>query len=930
MPDHITNRRLVLNALREELVGPAPRGKELDCSGQIVFETVENSYGPWVQKGNGEEVLQRDAPTKRYGIGVLYPVETPVGDDVSDAGSAAIGITSLESEDAQQLENPTTKKYQKDVERITKSFERDITGIDGTGANELDLSASNTYRPSSMGVSFVAEFPSASKVIVKATVGRYKEVEIKIKDSSRPFRRWWLRVPLTLDAEFDAEAICQSQTIRLEQTPPSDSNCGPVNVRFELFARPNPYSDNPRERLITVCMVNRSAYGGGRSANELCLFQCSFEVGIVSDKGNYHILPYPESPTSQIDAEEQSLAMLYRNFQTYAVGHGCAANWGNKGDGSKVAVVSAECLPYFETPSTTPDITDENGNPIRVEMKPLAGLVAGDDGFEQLERVVQLYEKWIARKRTEIVFLPESLQETAELHLANCARCAERMRSGIQYLSETPMALRAFQLANHAILLQQLTMKEIRAASYDDKANRWEFSGNCQEPDPDGIGGSQGNWRAFQIAFLLMALRSTAENGDIDRDTVELIWFPTGGGKTEAYLGLAAFALFMRRLCDPEDVGVHVLTRYTLRLLTAQQFQRTSRLVCAMEYLRQRNERELGHEPFSIGIWVGGSNTPNRRTDAVTNLRSLSKGDRYTENKFVIGSCPWCGAQMGPIKKKQGRRWSTKVIGYVRQADTVVFKCPDDKCNFSSGLPIYVIDEDIYEKRPSIVIGTVDKFATLAWQPSARSIFGIGKDGQRVSSPPGLIIQDELHLIAGPLGSMVGLYETVIEELCTDRGNAEIVKPKIVSSTATIRRYVEQVKALYARESVELFPPSGLDASDSFFARYATDDDGRLSPGRIYVGVHGPGLGSMQTVQVRTFTALMQAAEDIPSQEARDPWWTLLVFFNSLRELGTTLSLFQSDIPDYLKVLALRLGLPYGAMRRLRHIRELTGTPQER
>jgi hypothetical protein len=161
MPDHITNRRLVLNALREELVGPAPRGKELDCSGQIVFETVENSYGPWVQKGNGEEVLQRDAPTKRYGIGVLYPVETPVGDDVSDAGSAAIGITSLESEDAQQLENPTTKKYQKDVERITKSFERDITGIDGTGANELDLSASNTYRPSSMGVSFVAEFPSA-------------------------------------------------------------------------------------------------------------------------------------------------------------------------------------------------------------------------------------------------------------------------------------------------------------------------------------------------------------------------------------------------------------------------------------------------------------------------------------------------------------------------------------------------------------------------------------------------------------------------------------------------------------------------------------------------------------------------------------------------------------------------------------------------
>jgi hypothetical protein len=216
----------------------------------------------------------------------------------------------------------------------------------------------------------------------------------------------------------------------------------------------------------------------------------------------------------------------------------------------------------------------------------------------------------------------------------------------------------------------------------------------------------------------------------------------------------------------------------------------------------------------------------------------------------------------------------------------------------------------------------------LAWRPEARSLFGIDERGNRQYSPPGLVIQDELHLISGPLGSVVGLYETVIEELCTDRRSDKPIPPKIVSSTATIRRYAEQVKALYGRESVELFPPPGLDADDSFFARYAKDAGGNLLHGRLYVGVHGPGLGSLQTVQVRTFSALMQAPTSISYPELQDPWWTLLIFFNSLRELGTTLSLFQSDIPDYLKVTANRLGIPYGKMRKLWHIRELTGRLQ--
>jgi hypothetical protein len=148
--------------------------------------------------------------------------------------------------------------------------------------------------------------------------------------------------------------------------------------------------------------------------------------------------------------------------------------------------------------------------------------------------------------------------------------------------------------------------------------------------------------------------------------------------------------------------------------------------------------------------------------------------------------------------------------------------------------------------------------------------------------------------------------------------------PKIVSSTATIRRYGKQVRDLYGRDTVSLFPPPGLKASDSFFAQYAKQPDGSLAPGRIYLGVHAPGLGSLQTAQVRAFTGLLQAPLALP-EDARDPWWTVLAFFNSLRELGTTLSLFQSDIPDYLKVIRNRTGTPPDRIRRLRNMKELTG-----
>lgn len=720
--------------------------------------------------------------------------------------------------------------------------------------------------------------------------------------------------------EFDAEALLEADAEFVKPKTSEITNTQGLDIRVEVFVRNGP---NPKTKLFTVCLVNRKP--ASFSVNEFGLFQTRFRASLISNTASDWILPYPGLQREKLDDEEESLALLYRQTETFAIGHGCAADWKLAPNSVRAVEVTAECLPAFEAPSITPDIQREDGTLVEVAMAALAGLSPGDDGLASVGEVVERYRKWIAAQREEVRALDQRFQKAASRHLEECENCANRMQAGIEYLRSDQLAFRAFQLANHAILLQQLhSSREIRSRIYDDNQKRLFFSKQYQAPNPIANEMKRGKWRAFQIAFLLMAVRSTADPSDLDRSTVELIWFPTGGGKTEAYLALTAFSIFLRRLTNRDDVGVDVITRYTLRLLTAQQFQRASGLICAIEYLRRQFSAELGDGEFSIGIWLGGSSTPNSRSEAKSALRALRQGEKDAENPFVITKCPWCSASIGPLDLP-GKIPSTipRVEGYEIRGNTVAIICPDSTCDFSKGLPIYVIDEDIYEFRPTLVIGTVDKFAMLAWRPEARSLFGMSADGVRAVSPPNLIIQDELHLISGPLGSMVGLYEALIEELCTDR-RGRIASPKIVSSTATIRRYSDQVKALYARDSVALFPPPGLGADDSFFARFARKQDGSLERGRLYVGIHAPGLGSLQTVQVRVFTSLLQAPISV-SPEGRDPWWTLLAFFNSLRELGTTLSLFQSDIPDYFKVFRNRKGVAYDQLRRLRRVKELTG-----
>ena len=574
-------------------------------------------------------------------------------------------------------------------------------------------------------------------------------------------------------------------------------------------------------------------------------------------------------------------------------------------------------MPLFEMPSTTPELRLANKNgefeSLRISMRKLAGLDSAGEQLEDLDRLLSEYDKWIVQSKERINEEGEGFDTGAATEiLARIDHSRDRIHRGMELLkSGNPDVLKAFEFANLAMLIAQSRPKKDRTPVWSGSNAEYRFSEEFAPVNLDQIPTSRGFWRPFQIAFLLMSLEGLVDDTSVNRQEVDLVWFPTGGGKTEAYLGVIAFLLFYRRLTGKVDKGISVLMRYTLRLLTAQQFERATTLFCAMEYIRRKEEKIFGRKQFSIGLWVGLAASPNHRSNALNQLTELANNPENSENPFILRRCPWCAAKFGAFRTDKA---GDHVLGYVAESGTVKFRCSDASCDFgvcddplmpqtNEPLPVSVIDDDLLDAPPDLLIATVDKFAMLAWKPEIRSFFGIDKSGERISDPPSLIIQDELHLISGPLGTIVGAYETVIEELCSSYG----VRPKIIASTATISNAQEQIKGLYARDKCSIFPPTGLEANESFFARESREDDGKQSPGRMYIGIMAPAYVSLQSAQARVFASLMQwpAVADW-SDEERDPWWTLLCFFNSLRELGSAATLLVADTREYLRVIATR------------------------
>lgn len=558
---------------------------------------------------------------------------------------------------------------------------------------------------------------------------------------------------------------------------------------------------------------------------------------------------YPRVSHALLSDEEQELELRYKDERVYAIGHGVAVDWRLNKDSVEVF---SDFMPVVEVPQ----VTANTGNMDEVLTFKYLQSVESDEGvFSKLETFVDSYEDWIELQ--EDLASTENLEEKQVAHrlIERMQEAKDRMRLSISRLRGDDNAQYAFAIANKAMLMQM------------------ELNGPASENAPY-------SWRPFQLAFFLMALESAIDEDSDYRDCVDLIWFPTGGGKTEAYLGVMAFAFIYRRMCYPSSGGgTSAIMRYTLRLLTSQQFIRACKVVSALELIRRATDF-LGDEPFSVGLWLGGASSPN------TYVQALDALNRRNFSKFVLRQCPWCASEF-------------TLENYQCTEQRFNFICTNASCelgcNGSKLLPFNVVDEALYDSPPTLLIATVDKFARFPWEDRACAFFGGNQH-----RPPELIIQDELHLISGALGSIVGLYEVGFESILVSRG----VYPKFIASTATIRQASEQVQSLFGREKMAVFPPVGLRQKDSYFAREVPTSE---KPGRIYIGYMAFGRKKADCLMdlAGALVAAPKACFDENSM-LKDAWWTQMIYHGSLKGVGNSRTNFQSGIPKVQRQLLLK------------------------
>ena len=736
------------------------------------------------------------------------------------------------------------------------------------GGEEEEVSLAGLSRPCSAGVSFAARsVGGGSEVDVFVCFATYEPVTPsesetdsgsdngESKDGSRVRRRTeWRRK--AYDIPVDG--------IALQGGPPFidlEPLGAPPGVRLHLRS-----ATWQGGTLATITLLNQAEPDddeGREGVERLTLFQ--IRVEIRPRQGT--VLVARPSRRAVLDDDDRSGALLYRNAHEFANGHTCSVEWEA---GSEPATASLVATTW--TPTTTLHATSSAGHEVfdslrnSAKHRPLSARWLAMAGSYELADALQMlptaYQTWIEARAAEVPSLPAEFRDQAERNIVVCREVHARMVAGAKHIAEDSAMSRAFRHANLAMDVQ----------------HGW---------DPKKRERGPLEWRPFQLGFILLAAASVVDRQHPERRFMDLLWFPTGGGKTEAYLALIAFLAFYRRLSAGDDPdaggGVAAIMRYTLRLLTTQQFVRAAAVLLACEAIRRGrileseiSRRELGTTPFSIGLWVGGDAVPNTVKAAAAALGGAP--DQPTPKQLV--HCPACRKQL---------TWE-----HDEHAGAIHVRCENEECLLfdpEAPLPVWTVDEDVYRKLPTLLIGTIDKYAQIVRRKQVNSLFGLD-----TGRPPDLILQDELHLISGPLGTVAGLYEAAVDRMFSSDG----ARPKIIGSTATIRRASEQVASLFDRETAQ-FPPPCIDADDSAFA--VVDS---VASGRRYTGVTTAGRSAKFTLQAVAASLLQSASGGTANDRARDPYWTLVSYFNSLRELGGALVLMQDDVNDSLSLLAQR------------------------
>ena len=827
-------------------------------------------------------------------------------------------------------------------------------------SGEVDTASNQSLVPSSFGMTFCVD-GDATHIEVEARWGSYERLASEDHNHARPNGqkvKVWQRVPRggTILLPLNEGPIPEEFRV-------SDIDCEAVRIQGAVRAK-----NEKGDRLVTLFLLNAQDEPDSNK-DTAWIFQPEIIVRAAPDAVRKDVFRRrPILDADGQDPERESLEMIYRNRVEFAVGHGVAVHAKTASDVTLATEVRTAIMPQYEVQVTeTPGLDRQDRPAMRqmvdnelLDMDKLASLDV--DALEcALGLLTQDYGEWIAEQKTRIGSDLVGYDEHANAAIARCEQINKRLQQGIETLKSNSDALAAFRVANKAMAVQRVR------SQYSLEVRR----GKTVTVDQFNVQKNR-SWRPFQLAFLLLSIPALADPTHPDRVQpveayADLLWFPTGGGKTEAYLGVAAFTMAIRRMQKDlggldSSRGLAVIMRYTLRLLTLQQFQRATALICALEVQRReaiaRGDMSLGDQPFTIGLWVGNKVTPGKTEDsheAIQNIRNPNRFDAGAASPAQLTSCPWCGSKVEPGKHVDVDQ------GYGR---TYVY-CGDplQRCEFSKGpsamqphpgLPVLTVDEEIYHRPPTMMIATVDKFAMMAWRGEVRTLFGrVDRECERhgllwpgcdcntghqadkkkgleravVKSvkairPPDLIIQDEFHLISGPLGTMVGLYEAAVDELSSWKLGEHTVKPKVIASTATVRKADAQVNNVFMRK-VSVFPPHGLDVEDNYFSVQRSIEE---RPGRRYIGVCSPG-SSRPAMLIRVYTAFLTASQALFDRfgEAADPYMTMVGYFNSLRELGGMKRLAEDDVQTRsYRVQMSMVQRPALAQRSVSNIRELT------
>lgn len=783
-------------------------------------------------------------------------------------------------------------------------------GEDFTAGEEDDnepISTTHFQLPSSIGISFYIQSDTES-INLDVSWGDYVKSSEKYigKDEKEHSRTIYKRQPMkeTIQVAFsdfgrtkDYQLVC-------------DSN---VHVHVSRIVLKGGYS------LVTAYVVNKR----NNPANDTEAIMFQVEISAYSEDGKAVFIA--EHICRKILAQEE---LYFEKRPIMGRGRGCAAVWDTPKDGRTNCVKSA-FIPEYEFPGVSAALDGFDKNYFSTYGMSVKSKKT--ETIEKLNTLADSYEKWINSTLLGNARMsdPDFQKNIGNKVVERCQNALSRIREGIQIIESDDVSFEAFCFMNRAIFLQNSIKRYAKKHGEGKECNFQEF---VNPKDAENAFG----WRPFQIAFILMNLAGIVDPKHKDREVVDLLYFPTGGGKTEAYLGLMAFVIANRRLRATSgseynyDGGVTVMLRYTLRLLTTQQRDRITKMVIAAELIRRQAYPQYGEEPISIGFWVGGGVTPNKFeefNEKAENPQAARTARNHVYKQLL--TCPFCGK---PLKEEN--------FNIDVEKKSIEIYCSDKDCQFYRykndriPIPVYLVDEEIYGKCPTIILSTVDKFARLPWDVSTNSLFGrvdrkcsrhgyvaIGAEhgnhnktaslpaatvtNIRPFLPPELIIQDELHLITGPLGTVYGAYETIIEDMCIHDG----IKPKYVVSTATIKNAEAQTKCLYARTNTTQFPPNGFEIGDSFFIREIPVKD---DPFRKYVGVCAPGQ-SVKTALLRVYAIILQSAytysldEDL--KDVIDPYYTLVGYFNSIRELGGAVRLLQDDIPKRIQRIQRRYGM---------------------